>query len=49
VPGGQERLKEAAKHGFRRAIVPRGNLPKQAPPGMQVVAVEKLAGALEAI
>ena len=31
------RLKEAAKHGFRRAIVPRGNMPKQAPPRMEVV------------
>ena len=30
VQQGQERLKEAAKHGFTRAIVPVGNLPKQA-------------------
>jgi DNA repair protein RadA/Sms len=49
VPSGQERLKEAAKHGFRRAIVPRGNMPKQAPAGVQVIGVDKLAGALEAI
>src|SRR5690606_35418068 len=28
VPGGQERLAEAAKHGFRRAIVPKANMPK---------------------
>jgi DNA repair protein RadA/Sms len=48
VPGGQERLKEAAKHGFRRAIVPRGNMPREAPPNMQVVAVDKLTDALEA-
>ncbi len=29
VQSGQERLKEAAKHGFKRAIVPYGNAPKQ--------------------
>ncbi|MCX7115771.1 MAG: DNA repair protein RadA [Gammaproteobacteria bacterium] len=29
VQQGQERLKEAAKHGFKRAIVPLGNVPKQ--------------------
>ncbi len=30
VQSGQERLKEAAKHGFKRAIVPLANAPKQA-------------------
>ncbi|MCP0913075.1 MULTISPECIES: DNA repair protein RadA [Legionella] len=30
VQSGQERLKEAAKHGFKRAIVPHANAPKQA-------------------
>ncbi|MAM58911.1 MAG: DNA repair protein RadA [Salinicola sp.] len=49
VPSGQERIVEAAKHGFTRAIVPRGNAPKKAPAGMQVVAVDKLAEALEAL
>lgn len=29
VQSGQERLKEAAKHGFKRAIVPFSNAPKQ--------------------
>jgi len=47
VPSGQERLAEAAKHGFRRAVVPRGNAPRQAPAGMQVHAVAHLAEALE--
>ncbi|MBA59300.1 MAG: DNA repair protein RadA [Gammaproteobacteria bacterium] len=28
VPNGQERIKEAAKHGFQLAIVPEGNRPK---------------------
>jgi DNA repair protein RadA/Sms len=47
VPSGQERLAEAAKHGFARAIVPKGNAPKSAPKGMQVFAVATLAEALE--
>lgn len=49
VPSGQERLAEAAKHGFKRAIVPRANAPKGEIKGMQVIAVAKLQEALEAI
>ncbi|MDX1266760.1 MAG: DNA repair protein RadA, partial [Oceanisphaera sp.] len=49
VPSGQERLMEAAKHGFTRAIVPWANRPKQAPAGMEVIAVKKLDEALEAL
>ncbi len=47
VPSGQERLQEAVKHGFRRAIIPKGNMPKQAIPGMEVLGVSTLAEALE--
>jgi DNA repair protein RadA/Sms len=43
VPNGQDRLKEAAKHGFRYAIVPRANRPRQPTDGLEVVAVENLA------
>ncbi len=43
VPGGQERLKEAAKHGFKRAIVPKANAPKTAPKGMEIIPIEKLS------
>lgn len=46
VPSGQERISEAAKHGFRRAIVPAANVPKKPPEGMQVFGVKKLADAL---
>lgn len=46
VPSGQERLQEAAKHGFRKAIVPAGNKPRQAIPDMEVIAVKNLAEAL---
>lgn len=49
VPSGQERLSEAAKHGFKRAIVPKGNAPKGEIKGMQVIAVSKLADALDAL
>ena len=47
VPNGQERLREAAKHGFKRAIVPAGNAPKEPIKGLHVVAVKHLAEALE--
>jgi DNA repair protein RadA/Sms len=49
VPSGQERLKEAAKHGFKRAIVPKGNAPKESPPGLEVIAVTRLDQALDAL
>lgn len=47
VPSGQERLREAAKHGFKRAIVPAGNAPRQPIDGMEVIAVHKLSEALD--
>jgi len=43
VQGGQERLKEAVKHGFKRAIVPSGNVKKTGFTGLQVHAVDDLA------
>ncbi|QDF66406.1 DNA repair protein RadA [Shewanella sp. SNU WT4] len=49
VPNGQERLIEAAKHGFKRAIVPKANAPKKPIAGMQVIGVSKLSQALDAI
>ncbi len=49
VPNGQERLQEAAKHGFKRAIVPKANQPKQNLQGMEVIGVSKLSQALEAL
>lgn len=47
VPSGQERISEAAKHGFKRAIVPFGNMPKKAIKGMEVFGVKKLSDALD--
>lgn len=47
VPGGQERLKEAAKHGFKTAIVPQANASKKTIDGMQVHGVQTLAEAIK--
>jgi DNA repair protein RadA/Sms len=49
VANGQERLREAAKHGFKRAIVPAGNAPKQPIAGMTVIPVRRVSEALESL
>ncbi|MGB5133494.1 MAG: DNA repair protein RadA [Steroidobacteraceae bacterium] len=49
VPYGEERLREAAKHGFRRAIVPAANAPRHADAGIDVVAAARLPEALAAL
>lgn len=49
VPNGQERLREAAKHGFQRAIVPWGNAPKHVIEGLEVVAVRRIDEAIDAM
>ncbi len=42
APRGQDRLKEAAKLGFTRALVPKANAPKTKIAGLEVIAVERL-------
>jgi len=49
VPSGQERLREAAKHGFKKAIVPIANKPAARIEGMEVIGVKNLQEALTAI
>jgi DNA repair protein RadA/Sms len=49
VQRGQERLKEAAKLGFTKAIVPKSNKPKQAVTGIEVIAVERVDQAIAAL
>lgn len=49
VPSGQERIAEAAKHGFGHAIVPKANIPRTPPNGMKVIGVTRLSEALDAI
>ncbi len=49
VPNGQDRLREAAKHGFKRAIVPKSNLPKHSVEGLEIIPVERLSDVLDAV
>ncbi len=49
VPYGEERLREAAKQGFRIALVPAENAPRRAPDDLRIVAVTRVAEALEAV
>jgi DNA repair protein RadA/Sms len=49
APRGQERLREAAKLGFRRAVIPRANAPKQPIDGIEILTVERLAEAITAV
>lgn len=46
VQRGQERLKEAAKLGFKQAIIPLANKPKQSIPGFQIIAVGRIRDAV---
>ncbi|MBT8136928.1 MAG: DNA repair protein RadA [Gammaproteobacteria bacterium] len=49
VPFGEERLAEAAKHGFEKAIVPVANVPRRRIEGLEVLGVQRVAEALHAI
>ena len=42
APRGQERLKEAAKLGFTRALIPEANKPRQPVAGMEIIAVRRV-------
>lgn len=49
VPNGQERIYEASKHGFKKAIVPFANLPKKKDHDMEILGVKKISEAIEII
>jgi len=49
VPNGQERLHEAAKHGFTRAIIPAANRPRKSPADIEVTAAGRLSEVLDAM
>ena len=49
VSNGQERLREAVKQGFTRAIVPYANRPQTPIKGMEVIAAKTLVEAVEVI
>ncbi|MCH8550956.1 MAG: DNA repair protein RadA [Natronospirillum sp.] len=49
VPSGQERVSEAAKHGFTHIVVPKSNVPRKAIRDVEVIAVSSLQQALSAV
>lgn len=49
VPGGHERIREAQKHGFERAIVPKANVKGAQFEGIEVIACAHLQEALDVI
>lgn len=49
VQRGLERLREAAKLGFKRAIVPRANVPRQPPAGLEILAVDRVEEAVASL
>ena len=49
IPNGLERLREADKHGFKRAIIPRANAPKEKLPSIEIVPVWRLIDALDSV
>ncbi len=46
VPSGEDRVREAAKHGFRRILLPAANRPRKAVKGIEVIPVQRLSQAL---
>jgi DNA repair protein RadA/Sms len=46
VQRGQERLREAAKLGFTRAVIPKANLPKTPIEGIEALGVERIEEAV---
>lgn len=49
VQNGLERLREAAQHGFKRALVPKANAPRKPVKGIEVIPVKRLSDALDTL
>ena len=49
VANGQARLNDAAKHGFKKAVIPKANAPKKKLDGLQIYPVSTLAEALDVV
>ena len=47
VQRGQERLKEAAKLGFTRALIPRANMTRQGVEGIQAIPIDRIDKAVD--
>jgi len=49
VQRGQERIREVAKLGFKRAVLPVANMPKKGEAGIKLFPVKRLDEALEIV
>ncbi len=50
VPNGEERLREAGKHGFEKALIPKPNMPRRKSFGdLELIPVNHLADCLDAL
>ncbi|MCX4190353.1 DNA repair protein RadA [Methylophaga sp. OBS3] len=49
VQAGEERIRDAAKHGFTHALVPAANAPRKPIKDMKVIPVQHLSAAIEAL
>ncbi|ODN65922.1 DNA repair protein RadA [Methylophaga muralis] len=49
VQAGEERIRDAGKHGFKVALVPAANAPRKPVSGLKVIAVHHLQQAIEAL
>jgi DNA repair protein RadA/Sms len=49
APRGQDRLREAAKLGFEKAIVPKANMPKAKIAGLEVIGVDRVDQAVQVL
>lgn len=49
VSNGQERLREAAKHGFKQAIIPKANMPRKGDKvdGLNIIGVQRVSDLIE--
>ncbi len=47
VPNGQERLRAAAKHGFKQAIIPQANRPRQTIENLRVTVIKNVKELLD--
>jgi DNA repair protein RadA/Sms len=47
VPNGRQRLREAAKLGFRRALIPAANAPRAGIEGLEIAPVSRYCEALD--
>lgn len=47
VANGHARLNDAAKHGFKKAVIPKANAPKKAISGLEIYGVSTLTEALD--